>query len=150
MKHTRWISWLLLVVILAACSAGGAAPSGGIQVRDAWVRAAGMGGNENAAMGGAMGGNENGAMGGGMHGNDNGAMGAGMGGGMGNSAAYMLLVNAGLAADRLVAARCDCAQAVEIHMTEIVNDVMTMRPVEGGLEVPAGGQAEWKPGSYHV
>jgi len=31
-----------------------------------------------------------------------------------------------------------------------VNDVMTMRPVEGGLEIPAGATVELKPGCFHV
>ncbi|MBC6934312.1 MAG: copper chaperone PCu(A)C, partial [Chloroflexi bacterium] len=30
------------------------------------------------------------------------------------------------------------------------NDVMKMRPVEGGIEIPAGGSVELKPGGYHV
>jgi len=39
----------------------------------------------------------------------------------------------------------------EIH-TMAVDDkgVMTMRMVEGGLEIPAGGTVELKPGGYHL
>ena len=33
---------------------------------------------------------------------------------------------------------------------EMVNDVMTMRPVEGGLEIPAGATVELKPGGTHL
>ena len=29
-------------------------------------------------------------------------------------------------------------------------DVMRMQAVQGGIEVPAGGQVELKPGGYHV
>ena len=48
-------------------------------------------------------------------------------------------------ADRLIAVTSPSAGKVEIHVMEIVNDVMTMRPVEGGLEIPAGATVELKP-----
>ncbi len=68
----------------------------------------------------------------------------------GNGAVFLTLVNDGGAPDRLVAAHCDVAEAVEIHQTIMENDVMKMQPVEGGIEVPAGGKAELKPGGYHI
>jgi copper(I)-binding protein len=68
----------------------------------------------------------------------------------GTGGAFMLLRNAGGEADRLVAAQCGVAAAVEIHETTMDGGVMKMRPVEGGLTVPAGGQVELKPGGYHV
>ena len=64
--------------------------------------------------------------------------------------AYLTVANKGGAADRLVGASSPLAGKVEIHTMEVVNDVMTMRPVEGGLEIPAGGTVELKPGGYHV
>jgi copper(I)-binding protein len=67
-----------------------------------------------------------------------------------NSAIYLKLSNRGLAADRLVAAEALVAQAVEIHETRMEGDVMTMQQVTGGLEIPAGGQVELKPGGYHI
>jgi len=42
------------------------------------------------------------------------------------------------------------SNAVEIHETKMEGDVMRMAQVEGGIEVPAGGQVELKPGGYHV
>ena len=33
---------------------------------------------------------------------------------------------------------------------DVVNDVMTMRPVKGGLEIPPGGAVELKPGGLHI
>lgn len=64
--------------------------------------------------------------------------------------AYLIISNAGTAADKLIGAASPSADKTEIHTMEIVNDVMTMRPVEGGLEIPAGGSVELKPGGYHI
>lgn len=67
-----------------------------------------------------------------------------------NSAIYLKLSNRGPAADRLVAAEAPVAQAVEVHETRMEGDVMTMQQVTGGIEIPAGGQVELKPGGYHI
>ena len=64
--------------------------------------------------------------------------------------AYLTLTNKGPEADRLVGGSSPVSAKVEVHTMEVVNDVMTMRPVEGGLEIPAGGTVELKPGSYHI
>lgn len=53
-------------------------------------------------------------------------------------------------ADRLVAAKSDVAKRVEIHEHQNDDGVMRMREVEGGIELPAGGAIEMKPGGYHV
>ncbi|MBZ0275603.1 MAG: copper chaperone PCu(A)C [Anaerolineae bacterium] len=66
------------------------------------------------------------------------------------SAAYLTVVNNGAAAERLVAARTDAAGLVEIHEVSMVDNVMQMRPVQGGIEVPSGAAVELKPGGYHV
>lgn len=66
------------------------------------------------------------------------------------SAAYMQILNRGGAADRLIAARSDASQLVEIHEITIENDVMQMRPLEGGLEIPAGEKVVLQPGGYHI
>lgn len=63
---------------------------------------------------------------------------------------YLTVVNTGDEADRLVAASSPAAGRVEIHTMEVVDDVMVMRPVEGGLEIPAGGTVELKPGGLHL
>ena len=63
---------------------------------------------------------------------------------------YLTVTNNGDAADRLTGVSSPAAGKVEIHNMEMVNDVMTMRPVEGGLEIPAGGSVELKPGGYHI
>jgi copper(I)-binding protein len=67
-----------------------------------------------------------------------------------NSAIYMVLANGGAEADSLVAAKAGVSNAVEIHETVMEGDVMRMQQVEGGIEAPAGGQVELKPGGYHI
>lgn len=77
----------------------------------------------------------------------------GMAHGMGDgavSAAYMHIENLGDAEDRLVAARTDVAGLVEIHEVNMVDNVMQMRPVEGGIVLPVGDVVELRPGGYHV
>ena len=67
------------------------------------------------------------------------------------AAGYFIVKNHGTTADRLVAVTGEIAGKSEIHeMSVDANGVMTMRPVSGGLEIPAGGEAALKPGSYHV
>lgn len=63
---------------------------------------------------------------------------------------YLTIVNTGDEADRLVSASSPAAGRVEIHMMEVVDDVMVMRPIEGGLEIPAGATVELKPGGLHL
>lgn len=63
---------------------------------------------------------------------------------------FMVIENAGSAADRLTGGRVDFAARVEVHEMAMDGDVMRMRELENGLEVPAGGAVELKPGGYHV
>jgi hypothetical protein len=75
----------------------------------------------------------------------------GMGKGMaGTGAVFMLLVNDGAEADRLVGGSTDVAEVVEIHETTMEGEVMKMRMLPDGLEVPAKGEVLLKPGGYHV
>lgn len=63
---------------------------------------------------------------------------------------YMTIDNHGAAADRLVAVTAEVADHVEIHRMAEKDGVMTMRMVEGGLEVPANGKITLAPGAYHL
>ncbi|GIW06102.1 MAG: hypothetical protein KatS3mg060_0907 [Dehalococcoidia bacterium] len=65
-----------------------------------------------------------------------------------NGAVYFTLRNSG-GADRLVAASTDVARASEIHKTSTEGGVARMTHVTG-IDVPAGGSIELKPGSYHI
>src|SRR5690606_26223594 len=66
------------------------------------------------------------------------------------SAGYLQIGNPGDEADRLVSVETDAAERVEIHEMDEVDGVMRMREVEGGLEIPAGGQVALQPGGYHL
>lgn len=66
------------------------------------------------------------------------------------AAGYMTIANAGSAADRLVSLTADIAPRVELHEMKLDKGTMVMRPLEQGIEVPAGGKAELKPGGLHV
>ena len=65
------------------------------------------------------------------------------------SAAFMVITNAGSSERLLVKAESPAARAVELHSHSNENGVMKMRRVPS-IEVRAKGQAELKPGSYHV
>ena len=65
-------------------------------------------------------------------------------------AGYFSVTNAGDIADRLVAARSERAERVEIHEMRIETDVMSMRPVDAAVEIAAGSTIEFRPGGYHL
>lgn len=67
-----------------------------------------------------------------------------------SGAAYMTLANKTKTADRLTGASSEVAAKVQIHEMKVVNGVMQMREVTGGLAIPAGGSVALKPGGYHV
>ncbi|WP_336082263.1 copper chaperone PCu(A)C [Thalassospira sp. CH_XMU1448-2] len=66
-----------------------------------------------------------------------------------NGAAFFVVVNNG-DADRIVGVRSDLAAKTELHTHIMDNNVMKMRQVEGGVDVPMHGEVMFKPGSYHV
>lgn len=68
----------------------------------------------------------------------------------GVSAAYMTITNTGDTADRLISVSVEVAGVVEIHETRVENDTAQMIPMLSGVEVPANGSVELKPGSYHI
>lgn len=51
---------------------------------------------------------------------------------------------------KLVAASSPVAGVVELHEMKMEGDVMKMRAVQGGLDLPAGKTVELKPGGYHI
>jgi len=68
----------------------------------------------------------------------------------GNAAAYMVINNGGGEADRLVGASSPLGMT-EIHESfENEDGTMGMRPVEGGIEVPAGGSVALERGGLHI
>ena len=64
---------------------------------------------------------------------------------------YFVIRNDGSEPDRLLAVSAEIAGRTEIHEMSVDDKgVMTMRPVERALEIPAGGALELKPGSFHL
>jgi len=66
-------------------------------------------------------------------------------------AGYLTIRNTGTAADKLVSVETPAATSGEIHdMTMSDDGVMKMRRLADGLEIPAGGSVELKPGGMHL
>jgi copper(I)-binding protein len=63
---------------------------------------------------------------------------------------FMTITNKGTAADRLVSVRSSASDKVEIHEMRMDGNVMRMRELEKGLEIPPGASVMLKPGSYHI
>ncbi|MEZ4767343.1 MAG: copper chaperone PCu(A)C [Caldilineales bacterium] len=118
---------MLAMLLITACAPPPSAPATGIQASNVWAR---------AAKAGSMAGDAS---------SDSGMNMAGM-----NSAVYMVLANGSATPDRLVSAAADVAGAVEIHETVMDGDVMRMQQLTDGIEIPANGQVELKPGGLHV
>jgi copper(I)-binding protein len=63
---------------------------------------------------------------------------------------YFTITNKGGTADRLLSISSDISEKAELHEMAVKDGVMTMRPVAGGLEIPAGGKVALAPGGYHL
>jgi hypothetical protein len=63
---------------------------------------------------------------------------------------YFTVTNKGSVPDRLLSISSEISDKAELHEMGVKDGVMTMRPVEGGLEIPAGGKIALKPGAYHL
>ena len=66
-----------------------------------------------------------------------------------NAVGYMTLANHGRAADALVRVDSPLAVRVEIHASSMSGGVMSMRKLDR-IAIPAGGQASFTPGAYHL
>lgn len=64
---------------------------------------------------------------------------------------FLTIANKGAEADRLVSITAPAvSDDVQLHEMAVADGVMTMRPVKGGIEIPAGATVELKPGGLHV
>lgn len=64
---------------------------------------------------------------------------------------FLTVTNKGAEADRLVSiAAPDVSDDVQLHEMAMENDVMKMRHLPDGIEIPAGATVELKPGGLHV
>ena len=128
-SRERWITLIIMaaVWICAACT-----PVSGPEIRatGAWVRAVdiqqGNSGDAASTMATMM---------------------PGMSGA--TSAVYLTLQNTGSQADSLVSVSSDAAQSVEIHQTQMQNNVASMQKVDR-LDLPAKSSVQLQPGGYHL
>lgn len=63
---------------------------------------------------------------------------------------FLSIANGGKDDDRLVGASTPDAGRVEIHSMEMVDGVMVMRPVDGGLAIAPGARVDLEPGGFHL
>jgi copper(I)-binding protein len=65
-------------------------------------------------------------------------------------AGYLTITNTGSEPDTLTAVSTPDAEKGELHIMEVKDGVMTMHPVEGGIEIPAGSKVTLAPGGLHL
>jgi len=63
---------------------------------------------------------------------------------------FLAITNTGTTPDRLIAVKSPAADKVEIHEMKMDGNIMRMREVEKGIEIPPGATVELKPGGFHV
>jgi copper(I)-binding protein len=62
---------------------------------------------------------------------------------------YMMLMNHGTSPDRLVKVTSEAAKSVDLHNSQIVDNVAKMTAVDS-LDIPAGGDVTLQPGGLHL
>jgi copper(I)-binding protein len=67
-----------------------------------------------------------------------------------NSAAYLLLHNHSANEDALVGASSEIATTAEIHLSQMKADGAMEMTKQESVVLPADGEVEFKPGSYHI
>lgn len=65
-------------------------------------------------------------------------------------AGYLTIANRGTAADRLLGGSSPAFDRIEVHEMTLTGGVMRMRPVAGGIPIPAGRSIELAPGGFHI
>ncbi|MCR6670237.1 copper chaperone PCu(A)C [Devosia ginsengisoli] len=63
---------------------------------------------------------------------------------------FLTIENAGTEPDRLISVTSDIAGETQIHEMAMQGDVMKMRPLADGLEIPAGETVVLAPGGFHI
>ena len=63
---------------------------------------------------------------------------------------YLRVTNTGREPDRLVGGTFPLAAKVEVHEMSLVDNVMRMKQLAGGLEIAPGATVELKPGGHHL
>ena len=63
---------------------------------------------------------------------------------------FMTIINHGKAADRLLSVTSPASDNIMIHEMKMEGDVMKMRALPDGIEIPAGGEVKLKHGGLHI
>lgn len=63
---------------------------------------------------------------------------------------FLKITNTGAAPDRLISVSSPVADLVQVHEMKMDGNIMRMRKVETGLEIPAGGSVTLAPGGIHL
>ncbi len=63
---------------------------------------------------------------------------------------FMVVTNTSAKPDKLVSATTTVATEVQLHTMSMDGGIMRMRQVNDGIDVPAKGTLELKPGGYHL
>lgn len=66
------------------------------------------------------------------------------------SAGYMTILNKGDETDTLIGGSVAFAAKTELHEMTMENDVMKMRELDGGIDIPAGAEVTLMPGGLHM
>jgi copper(I)-binding protein len=137
MKTNATLAICVLAGVCAFALSACAGTASSLQISDVWARTVNMGAMSDSTSGG-------------MDSNTPSAMTPSEAGAMAQQvgAVYMNIASTG-AADRLIKAQADVAETVELHTVIEENGVMQMRPVPG-IDVPANGSVQLKPGGFHV
>lgn len=63
---------------------------------------------------------------------------------------FLTITNTGTTADRLVSATSAAAGQVQVHEMKMDGNIMRMRELENGLEIPPGATVTLAPGGLHL
>lgn len=65
-------------------------------------------------------------------------------------AGYLVIRNTSDTPDRLLSVATPAAADAQLHSMDFANGIMRMRPIAGGVAVPAHGEARFAPGGNHI
>jgi copper(I)-binding protein len=63
---------------------------------------------------------------------------------------FLKITNTGAAPDRLISASSPAADMVQVHEMKMDGNIMRMRELEKGIEIPPGATVELRPGGFHI
>lgn len=64
--------------------------------------------------------------------------------------AFLTIENTGNGEDRLINVTTSVADVIEIHETQVVNEIAMMIPQKDGVVIPANQSIKFQPGSLHL